>query len=674
MAATERLATLITANGSQAISEFQRTGAAASKSLDTIDDSRARLSRNLVAVGAGMAAVGAVMLAGLYRAAQAAQEEDRAILSLNNAMQNSPELAGASADAFLDQAAALQDTTVYSDDATIAMQALLASSHLTQDEILQLTPLVQDLASKMGMDLSRAGTLVAKAMAGNIGALRRMNVNIDESAFASDRLGAVMDALRQKAGGFAEQEGQTFNGQIQILKNNMGDLAEGVGRGAVEAFNRLLGPVQAISDAFENLSPGVQGVVGKFAAFGAAGLIAVGTASMITGWLMKLRAAYVALTPGVQAATLAQGGFVASIAGPAALAAAVAGLALYANSLSDFTLNIQDAAGATEDELQRVAVILAYTFPEEIDTTLADMFAVDADSARILGDQLIALGVPAEDVKAGLDDGAVAATEAAGGLDEAARSAEELESAMGLLNQEITDYLNLTQSTQEAAASEAEAQQALFDALTQNGHTFNVNTEAGRENIRVMNSWVDTVAAQVQAASDYAAATGNAGVAQRRANQAIQSGIGDLRAMRDAGLITQEQFVRLRNQMLRIPHEIDSTVDADTGPAMTKLEAAKIKAEEWANSTYTSTINADVNIPGWQWGGNAHGGFIREGESTNVHAGETVSVHGGVAKVTPAVSVNDGPGTVELSDRSIRKLARELAMMGSPNVNVSVGV
>jgi hypothetical protein len=142
----------------------------------------------------------------------------------------------------------------------------------------------------------------------------------------------------------------------------------------------------------------------------------------------------------------------------------------------------------------------------------------------------------------------------------AAMTTEELADAYGDLSDAVDEYLNKIQGTEEAAAGEAEAQQALFDALTRNGNTFNTNTAAGRENIAMRNSWFDAVGAQVQAAFDFAAAGGNEEVAARRANNAIRDGVGDLRRARDAGLITADQFRDLAGRMRNIPHNIPMSV------------------------------------------------------------------------------------------------------------------
>lgn len=667
--ASERLALLITADGSSAIREFQKTGVAAQTSLRTAQDGTDRLGTNLVRVGAGMAAFGAIALVGLGKAAQAAQEEDLQIAKLNNSISQSPELAGASTDAFLAQAAALQDVTKWEDDATIGAQAMLGTFHLTQREIIGLIPLIQDLASKKNMDLEASAKLVGKAMEGNIGALRRMGVNIDATAFATNRYRAVMDGLRQTAGGFAEEEGQTFNGQLAILKNNLGDIEEGVGRGAVTAFNNLLKPVMAVSEEFESLSPGMQGAIGTTATYASVALVAVGSATMLAGSLLKMKAAYLTVKAAAAAAAEAEGAE-AGAAGMSRLAtaglvvgviAATAAYVAYARSLDGVKVDMEEFASATTDQMVDAAEAIA-SFGDQ-KKVLEDLFDIDPAAAQRFVD---ALGRVADndtaretvaDLQGQLDGLNHSAELSALGLDENATSADELAAQMGVLNKAISDYLDLSQSQEEAAAGEAEAQQALFDALVKNGDTFDVNTAAGRENIAARNSWIDAVGAQVTAAVNYAAANGNTEVAQRRANNAIRDGVGDLRAARDAGLITTAQFHDLAAGMRGIPHSIPANVTSNVSSVLGEFRSLVGEIEHAGAVAASHAAEFHAGAPG-----HAHGGLIRDGEVGRVHGGELVSVRGGVATVTPAIKAGGG-GAVDLSDRSIRRLAKEMAMM-----------
>lgn len=600
MALTDSLRILITANGAQAEREFQKVGAAARTNLGAADTSAQRFGRSLTSAGVAMAVFGGVALVGLYRAAQAAQEEDLAIAKLNNSIANSPELAGASSDAFLDLASSMQDVTTFTDDAVISAEAMLGTFHLTESEILSLTPLVADLASKFDMDLTRSSMLVGKAMDGNIGALQRMGVNIDETAYATDRFAAVTQALRENVGGFAETEGATFNGQMTILKNNLGDIAEGVGRGAVEAFNSMLGPVKAVSNAFQDMSPATQSMIGKVAAFGATGLVAAGSVSFLAGQALTMVDRFRAMAEAAKTAKIAAAGLSVGILGAAAAAA------VWANAQTELQADwdIDGILGASDAEVERAAMQFQIVASAAGDTGEAlDAFSELADrnlsAATRVGEAWAAAGGPVAEIDTVLEEAGRAAELAALGLDESASSAEETAAAMGQLNDQIDEYLNRIQGVEEAAAAEAEAQQAWADSLRENGHSYDINTEAGRTNIQMRNSWVDTVAGQIQATIEHARITGNYEQAQRDANRAIQSAIGDLRSMKDAGLITQEQFNQLSGEIRRVPHNVPVNIHTNVQTAM--VQVASLQNSLWElERTYSipiSIVNPDY-LPG----------------------------------------------------------------------------
>lgn len=630
----------------------------ADASAKSMGDAMSSAGQGLAKVGLGMAAIGGIGMAGMIMAAKAAEEEEAAIVKLNNAIGNSPQMAGASADAFLEQAAALQDVTMFADDATIATQAMLATFGTTQDEVLGLTPLIQDLATVMDMDLGSATRLVGKAMAGNIGALGRVGVQVDAAAFATDRYGAVMEALELKAGGAAEALGQTFSGKLEILKNNLGDVAEGIGVGAVDAFNSLLGPVLRMSDAFQDLSPGMRGVIGKIGVAGSAALIAAGGVTLLASAALKLHAAWqlmakttiatrvgvMALNSGISAGALAIGGWTA------AAVLAVGAAAMWANSMSDLTVEwqIDDLLTGTTAELRHAAVQFqavtsaAGETGDALDafTTLAE---TNIDAATRFGAAWIAAGGPASEIYMILNEAGRAAQLASLGLDANATSAEELAASYDVLSQRIDDYLGRIQGAEEAAAAEAEAQQSLADALMRNGHTFDINTAAGRENIAARNSWMDAVAGQIQAAADFAAQTGRTGEAQGRMNAAMRNAVGDLRRARDAGLITEEQFRTLSRQIQNIPRSVNITTDLQG-------EEAVISGLQ---RIYNEAIRA-ANAVG-QTGGSLAGG--------GSYAPESAPGGGGGGESTPAPA-----DTEAMMERAFRR-----ALERTPVMTVGVG-
>jgi hypothetical protein len=286
---SERLAFILTLDADGAIRGFQRVGKEADKSLGKADARLEKLGHTMTKFGAGAVAASGVAAVGLFGLAKASEEARLSEVKLDNTLANMPKLAGANKQAFLDLADAIQSKTAADGDAIVAAQAMLGTFRLTQGQILDVTPLVVDYARKFGVDLVSAATQVGKALDGQIGALKRNGVSIDENLFKTDKYAAVTQALRDQVGGFAEQEGKTMAGQLARLKNEMGDIAEGVGVGVVAAFGDMSGAVFGAVDAVGGLNEETLAGAGQFATYGTAALGVVGSLSFVAGQAIKLR-------------------------------------------------------------------------------------------------------------------------------------------------------------------------------------------------------------------------------------------------------------------------------------------------------------------------------------------------------------------------------------------------
>lgn len=633
MALTDSLRILITANGAQAEREFSKVGAAARTNLGHAETSAQRFGRTLTSAGVAMAAFGGVALVGLYKAAQAAQEEDLAIARLNNSIANSPELANASSQAFLDQAAALQDVTTFTDDATISAQAMLGTFHLTQREIMGLTPLVQDLAAKFDLDLNRASMLVGKAMDGNIGALQRMGVNIDEAAFATDRFGAVMTALRENAGGFARKEGRTFNGQMTILKNNLGDIAEGIGRGAVEAFNSLLGPVKSLSGAFEDLNPETQSAIGKFATFGAVGLTTAGGVSFLAGQVLTAASRFGEL----RAALSAANGSAIAAAGPWGALAVLFGL--IATGVIDM------ASGLTEQELDTGAIDhmtaamveagdaaegLSQYMSEEWDPSFFRALGVSADEfaeallstgsewdsfvERVtgnlpegadIGQWTEALEQHRERAQASaeaLDAQATSARQAGLELQANATSADEAASAIDNLSDRISNYMDRVYAVGDAHDATQLAFQDLYEELIDGNRAFQGNTRGAIENRAALDNVVSSLAEEIDTMQQQ-------GRTEEALQRTKQESIRRIRAAADMHLIERDAANEAIRAIRNIPSRRNFTmgVNADVGPALTGLDRLSGRIREVAEAYASADFNRGLAATGG--GGGGGGGY-----------------------------------------------------------------
>lgn len=287
MGFTETLRLLVEADTRGAVRNVENLGKSADREFSRAKTSADKWGSGLTKVGTGMMTVGAVALAGLGAAAKASEEANLSVVQLENTLANMPQLAGENKQQFLDLADAIQDKTAADGDAIVSGMAMLGTFRVTADQIKGLMPLVVDYAQKFGIDIPQAAMMVGKAIDGQVGALKRNGVSIDEVMFKTDRYGAIQKALSEQVGGFAEAEGKTFAGSLQRMKNQLGDLVEGVGGGAVDAFGDLAGGVTFVTDRLNDLSPAATSTIGKVATFGAVAMVAAGGVTTLAGQILK---------------------------------------------------------------------------------------------------------------------------------------------------------------------------------------------------------------------------------------------------------------------------------------------------------------------------------------------------------------------------------------------------
>lgn len=335
----------IIADGAKAKAEFDRAGKAAERMAKKTEDEvqRAKISmekfgRQAGVVGAAMIGAAGTVAFAMKSWVKSAQEAEMASMRLESSVKGAYGASSNAVKAFEDQAKAIQKVTVASDEDVMSIQALLAQFGLTQRQVTQLTPLVVDISRKWGIDYVGAAKAVAKAADGKATALKKLGINIDETKAKTDPYLATVEALRQAAGGFAQQEGKTFAGQTAILANQMDELKESLGRGVLSVLNDVLPVVNNVSGAFTSLDESTGNVIGQTAAVATGFAFVSGGALLTASGMAKLRVAYDEAT--ASSARFATAQKVIGI-GFAAIAGYVIGSAIV-DGIADFSGKVND--------------------------------------------------------------------------------------------------------------------------------------------------------------------------------------------------------------------------------------------------------------------------------------------------------------------------------------------
>ena len=203
----------------------------AGKEIGGLDGSIKKLGRSVL--NASVAYFGTSgLINGIMKSAELAGIQEQAEKKLEFAL-------GKTSQALLDQATALQKTTRFGDEATIAQMGFLASIGFTEEKIQQVIPVAMDLAEATGMSLESAVRNTAKTFSGMAGELGELVPQIRGLTSEQMKAGEAVKVMGELFGGQASAQAQTYAGSIEQLKNDLGDMAEGIGQIVIPIFEDL---------------------------------------------------------------------------------------------------------------------------------------------------------------------------------------------------------------------------------------------------------------------------------------------------------------------------------------------------------------------------------------------------------------------------------------------------
>src|SRR3972149_11993329 len=227
------------------LKDMDRLGKATNEAADQTEKAAKRsegLSKALSGVGQVVAGWG---LAGLFGAMiTEASESEQKVAELNAVLKSTGGIAGVTAKQALDLATAFQKTTRFSDEAVLSGEnMLLTFTNIGKDVFPQATEVMLDMSQALGQDIKSSAIQLGKALQDSIQgvtALRRVGVNftedqqkmIESMVESGDLMGAqkfILQELQTEFGGSARAAGETFAGQLDILKNSLLNVAEGIG-------------------------------------------------------------------------------------------------------------------------------------------------------------------------------------------------------------------------------------------------------------------------------------------------------------------------------------------------------------------------------------------------------------------------------------------------------------
>ena len=211
-------------------------------------------------------AVGTAAFAIGVSAVKAAIEDEKAQVSLAQTLRNTTKATDqqiAATEDYIDATA--RATGVADDQLRPSLDRLVRS---TQDvtKAQKLQQLALDIAAGTGKDLAAVTEALGKAYDGNLGALKRIGVPLDENIVKTKDFDAAVIALSETFAGQAAAAAETFAGRMQRVQIAVDEAKEQIGFALLPFMEKL---AKFVTD---NLVPALEGLVNGLTRSGKQGL------------------------------------------------------------------------------------------------------------------------------------------------------------------------------------------------------------------------------------------------------------------------------------------------------------------------------------------------------------------------------------------------------------------
>lgn len=198
----------------------------------------------------GALSVGAIAAFGVA-SVKAFADAEAAQNKLAFAFQKFPAMSNISLKALQAFNTELMKKTGIDDDAIASGQAVLAQFKLTGQQIKDVTPLLLDYALATGKDIPDAAEALGKASLGNTRALKELGISYKSTGNSATDFANITQLLRDKVGGFAEQEAQTAAGSLRRLQTAYENVQEQIGGALAPALASAADGFQSVTDQLE---------------------------------------------------------------------------------------------------------------------------------------------------------------------------------------------------------------------------------------------------------------------------------------------------------------------------------------------------------------------------------------------------------------------------------------
>jgi hypothetical protein len=211
-------------------------------------------------------AVGTAAFAIGVSAVKAAIEDEKAQVSLAQTLRNTTKATDQQIAATEDYIDATARATGIADDQLRPSLDRLVRSTQDVTKAQKLQQLALDIAAGTGKDLAAVTEALGKAYDGNLGALKRIGVPLDENIVKTKNFDAAVIALSETFAGQAAAAAETFAGRMQRVQIAVDEAKEQIGFALLPFMEKL---AKFVTD---NLVPALEGLVNGLTRSGKQGL------------------------------------------------------------------------------------------------------------------------------------------------------------------------------------------------------------------------------------------------------------------------------------------------------------------------------------------------------------------------------------------------------------------
>lgn len=240
MASKRQIALTVIGNAKSAIDAIRMTDSTAQKMGRTMASVTKTLGIGFAAVGAAGVYMGKQVFDGAMMAVRGAAEDQKSVLLLEKQIRAATYATDAQIKANEDFIASLQFTAATADsELRPALGNLVrATGNLTDAQ--SLLKLSLDISAATGKELGAVTMAMGRAATGNVGALARLGIPIDENAKKTKNFNAVVEQLGRTFKGASDTAVATFDGRMRQLRIGVDEAVESIGYALLPFAEKLV--------------------------------------------------------------------------------------------------------------------------------------------------------------------------------------------------------------------------------------------------------------------------------------------------------------------------------------------------------------------------------------------------------------------------------------------------